>query len=52
MDPGFTNYRKLGESADWVALSDKPNLGLKAPKNGTKHGIMEQRYVDMRQPGR
>ena len=41
------NYRKLGESIDWAALSDKPNLGLKAPKNGTKQGTMELWYVDM-----
>ena len=43
----FKNYRKLGESIDWAALSDKPNLGLKAPKNGTKQGTMELWYVDM-----
>lgn len=43
----FKNYRKLGESIDWMALSVTLNLGLKAPKNGTKHGIMELWYVYM-----
>ena len=43
----FKNYRKLGESVNWVAPSDTLNLGLKAPKNGTKQGIMEPWYMDM-----
>ena len=43
----FKNYRKLGESIDWAALSVTLDLGLKAPKNGVKHGIMELWYVNM-----
>ena len=43
----FKNYRKLGESIDWAAASITLDLGLKAPLNGVKHGIMELLYVDM-----
>jgi hypothetical protein len=43
----FKNYRKLGESIDWAAASVTLDLGLKAPLNGVKHGIMELWCVDM-----
>jgi hypothetical protein len=43
----FSNWRRLGESINWLELSDTLDLGLKAPKNGVKHGIMELWYVDM-----
>ena len=43
----FKNYHKLGESIDWAAASVTLDLGLKAPLNGVKHGIMELWYVDM-----
>ena len=43
----FRNYRRLGESIDWQALSAKLDLKLKPPKNGIKHDLLELWYVDM-----
>ena len=43
----FKNYRRLGESIDWQALSAKLDLKLKPPKNGIKHDLLELWYVDM-----
>ena len=46
-DSVFKNYRRLGESIDWQSLSAELELGLKPPKNGTKHDVVELLHVDM-----
>jgi hypothetical protein len=46
-DAVFKNYRRLGESIDWQALSAELELGLEPPKNGIKYDVVELLHVDM-----